>query len=311
MWVMKYWGLFATLSFLHACGGRVAVTSHGLTDEDFGRGRLALENLVSVAAVRRDLDVQRLTSACAAANLLVPATIAEAMQQASPIGLESARATIESGDSTLSLKWALALKVDPTAPDPAARLLGVVRARNYTCSAEGKTTHRCHKQKEATRAEFTASSDTPGTLTLKFVVSTKTDRDAWLQAAHVFELAPWLLPDVLPAKETSAVGSLPVLAVDRAHCTNDTKMSEPLKVFWTVTLYDRPVRTNVNEESVSGQLKQLSASWGYAPPASLNPSAPSTFEKEGQTRLLFVTRRDEKVDATWGLRQLPVANSPP
>jgi hypothetical protein len=295
------------LFFLPACGARIAVTSHGLTDEDFGRGRAALENLVSVAAVRRDLDVQRLTSECAAPNLLVPATIAEAIQQASPTGLESARAVIESGDSTLSLKWVLSLKVDPTAPDLATRLLGVVRARNYTCAAEGKATQRCHKQKEATRAEFTVANETPGVLVLKFVVSAKTDHEAWLQASHVFEIAPWLVPDVLPNKETNAVASLPLIAIDRAHCTNDSKTAEPLKVFWTVTVYDRPIRTNVNEESVSGQLKQLSASWGYAAPASSSPSAAAVFEKDGQTRLLFVTRRDEKIDATWGLRQLPVA----
>lgn len=283
------------------------MTSHGLTDEDFGRGRAALENLVSVAAVRRDLDVQRLTTECAAQNLLVPATIAEALQQASPTGLESARASIESGDSTLSLQWALALKVDATATDLTSRLVGVARARNYTCSAEGKATQRCTKHKGATRAEFTASNETPGSLTLKFAVSAKTEPDAWLQASHVFEVAPWLVPDVLPSKETSAVASLPVLAIDRAHCTSDSRTSEPLKVFWTVTVHDRPVRTNVNEESVSGQLKQLSLSWGYAAPASPNPSAPSVFEREGQTRLLFVTRRNEKVDATWGFRQVPAA----
>lgn len=306
---MKQLALFVTLQMsfvLAGCGGRVFVTSHGLTDDDFGRGRAALEKLVSVAAVRRDLDVQRLTTECGAGNLLVPATIAEAVQQASPLGLESARAEIVSGESTLSLKWSLSLRVDTTASELAARVAGVVHARNYTCSSEGKASQRCQKQKEDTRAEFLVSNETAGLLALKFVVSTKTERDAWLQASHVFEVAPWLVPDALPSKESGALSSLPLLSIDRAHCTNDAKSGEPLKVFWMVTVYDRPVRTNVNEESVSGQLKQLSLSWGYVAPTVPNPSLPAVFEKDGQTRLIFVTRRDEKVDATWGFRQIPV-----
>ena len=282
------------------------MTSHGLTDEDFGRGRIALEKLVDLAAVRRDLDVQRFTNECGAGNLLVPATIAEAVSLASPTGLESARAEIESGEATLSLRWALSLKVDPAASDMATRPLGLVRARNYACASEGKATQRCQKQKDGTRAEFIASNETPGMLVLKFAVSAKTDRDAWQQASHVFDVAPWLVPDAVPSKEASSVGGLPLLAVDRAHCTNDTKMGEPLKALWTVTVYDRPLRTSVNEESVSGQLKQLSASWGYAAASTPNPSAPAVLEKDGQTRLFFVTRRDEKIDATWGFRQIPV-----
>ena len=307
---MKQSALLVTLCvFSVGCGGRVLVTSHGLTEEDFGRGRASLEKLVSVAAVRRDLDVQRLTAECGAANLLVPATIAEAIQQAAPTGLESARAEIVSGEATITLRWTLSLRVDPAATDLAARVGGVVRARNYACAFEGKATQHCQKQKEDTRAEFLVSNETAGVLSLKFIVSSKTDRDAWLQASHVFELAPWLVPDALPARESSSMSTLPVLSIDRAHCTNDTKTSEPLKAFWTVTVYDRPLRTSVNEESVSGQLKQLSASWGYVPPLSPNPSLPATFEKNGQTRLLFVTRRDEKVDATWGFRQVPIVEN--